>query len=119
MKNLEQIKEKIEKLLQEGQVKDLSDREKKAISAKLEFNRTIAHYLETEPTEHFVQSEIERLENLIDLAEEAWKTEYMKYAYTYDRMVVSTVNRRKREFLKELSLVDVKKQLRNLVYIVS
>jgi hypothetical protein len=119
MKKLEQIQEKIEKLLQDARVEDISDRDKKAIAVKLEFNRTIAHYLETEPSEAFVKAERDRLENLIDLAEEAWKSEYMKHSYTYDRMVVSTVNKRKREFLKDLSLADVKKQLRNLVYILS
>jgi len=119
MKSLEQIQEKIEKLLQDAQVEVMSEKDKKAISTKLEFNRAIAHYLETEPSEAFVRAQMERLENLIDLAEEAWKDEYMKHAYTYDRMVVSTVNKRKREFLKDLNLADVKKQLKNLAYILS
>lgn len=119
MKNLDQIQERIEKLLQDGRVEDLSARDKKAISVKLEFNRTIARYLETNPSEDFIKLERDRLENLIDLAEDSWKQEYAKHSYTYDKMVVSTVNKRKREFLKELNLADVKNQLKALAYILS
>jgi 5-bromo-4-chloroindolyl phosphate hydrolysis protein len=119
MKNLEQIREKIESLLHDAKSEDLSVRDRKAIATKLEFNRAVVHYLETEPTEAFVKAERDRLENFIDLAEESWKTEYTKFAYTYDRMVVSTVNKRKREYLKELNLPDVNKQLKNLIYILS
>lgn len=119
MKTKQQIIETIDLLIKEASSQESSERDRKSALKKLSFNRTVLAYLDTQPLESFLEQERDRLENLIDKIEESWADHYNGYKAFYDNLPKATITAKKKEFLKDLDLAEIKSQLKTIVYILS
>ena len=115
MKTIQQVNDRIQSIIDStDNVAPITRR-----NHLLEINhlRDVVRYLQTDPSEDFIKSELKRLYQILESCDTAWKEQYAKHKYTYDRMALSTMRARKAEFLKETDLGTINKQIRVLAYI--
>lgn len=72
-------------------------------------------YLETQPTDNFVKSEIERVEGIVI----AKSSEFQKVSEEreYEKLVKKEVSKLKKEFEKQYNIPKLRTQIRNLRFV--
>ena len=70
MKTIKEIKDEIEMIMNQfKETRNFTKKELKAPTERLRKLRFVALYLESEPRESFIESEVERLKNELNIAE--------------------------------------------------
>lgn len=115
MKTIQQVNDRIQSII--NATDNVAPTTRRDNLLEINHLRDVVRYLQTDPSEEFIKSEISRLVNIVKFCEESWKEQYAKHKHTYDRMALSTMRARKAEFLKETDLETINKQIRVLAYI--
>jgi hypothetical protein len=106
MKTAAQIREEIDRLMKVGA--NTGDRsEKKRIRERLQFLRPISIYMESNPTQSSIESQLNECIKRMDVIHRDFDHRYPSYCDT----------RTKSEFMKGKGLPELKKQVKVLQYI--
>lgn len=111
MITIDKINKEIASYMLDSELKD--DRGKKAIGRKIKDLREVIMYLETNPNESFIKSEISRISSII-------KAKSDGYQYWTKNICEKNidVSKRKSLFNSQLGITSLKKQLKKLKYII-
>jgi|GEM_PF-3077258 len=114
MKNITDVKKEISSIenLSQVDIDEMKGATWRRLKKKLALLRLLINYLETNPTEEFVKSEIARIEKTVSNKMDEWDKE--REVYVSKGVVAKEINKLKNKYESMYDLKKMRTQVRNL-----